>query len=248
MTASLNSTLLTLINDYKLKGPNYNDWHRSLSTVLDEVAPQKSIDDDYDQHEAYEYFYLCDSKAMLYILGSVDKSITDSVKGITSAKGVMDKLKELFSQTDVHEHHELVGFIHNTKMKEGTPIIDHVMKMRNLFEKLKTLDTSFTLKYKRNVIFNSLPIAYSPFVCNFNMNRLDVELTEVGNMLQEVEKAFKKEKGEVNATEVKGSNFKDKGKKNKANKGKTLKGKGGKIQKKTTEPKGKCFFCGNDGH
>ncbi|XP_043710291.1 uncharacterized protein LOC122659219 [Telopea speciosissima] len=219
-----------------------------LSEVLDEVAPLKPVDDDYDQQEAYEYFHSCDSKAILYILGSVDKSITDSMKGITSVKGMMDKLKELFSQTNVHEHHKLVGLIHNTKMKEGTPVIYHVMKMRNLFEKLETLDTSFTIKYKRNVIFNSLPIAYSPFVCNFNMNRLDAELTEVGNILQEVEKALKKEKGEVNAIEVKGYNSKNKRKKNKANKGKTLKGKGGKIQKKTAEPKGKCFFYGNDGH
>ncbi|XP_043700967.1 uncharacterized protein LOC122651587 [Telopea speciosissima] len=126
MTASVNSTVLTLTNDYKLKGPNYNGWHRSimllltverLSAVLDEVAPQKPVDDDYDQHEAYEYFHSCDSKAMLYILGSVDKSSTDSMEGITSTKGMMDKLKELFSQTDVHEHHELVGLIHNTKMK-----------------------------------------------------------------------------------------------------------------------------------
>ncbi|XP_043692794.1 uncharacterized protein LOC122643211 [Telopea speciosissima] len=141
------------------------------------------------------------------------------MKGITSAKDMMDKLKELFSQTDVHEHHELVGLIHNTKMQEGTPIIDHVMKMRNLFEKLEILDTSFTLKYKRNVIFSSLPIAYSPFVCNFNMNRLDAEPTKVGNMLQEEEKALKKEKGEVNATEVQGFNSKNKGKKIKGQQG-----------------------------
>ncbi|XP_043693076.1 uncharacterized protein LOC122643524 [Telopea speciosissima] len=165
MTASINSILLTFINDYKLKGPNYNDWHRSimllltaerLSAILDDVVPQKPTDDEYDANETYEYFHSCASKVMLYILGSVDKSIADSVKGITSTKGIMDKLNELFSQIDVHEHHELVDLIHNTKMKEETPVIDHVIKMRNLFDKLKILDTSITLKYKRKVIFNSL--------------------------------------------------------------------------------------------
>ncbi|XP_043705436.1 uncharacterized protein LOC122655297 [Telopea speciosissima] len=166
-----------------------------LSTVLDEVTSQKPADDDYDQHEAYKYFHSCDSKAKLSILGSVDKSITNSMKGITFAKGMMDKLKELFNETD---------------MKEGTPVTDHVLKMKNLFEKLETLDTSLTLKYKRYVIFNSLPTTYNPFICNFNMNRLNAELTEVDNMLQEVEKTLKKEKGEVNATEVKDSNSKNK--------------------------------------
>ncbi|XP_042484620.1 uncharacterized protein LOC122064899 [Macadamia integrifolia] len=186
---------------------------------------------------------------MLYILGLVDTSITDSVKGIIPAKGMMDKLKEIFSQTDMHEHHKLVGLIHNIKMTAGTPVIDHVMKIQNIFEKLESLDTSFTLKYKRNVILNSLPSTYSSFICNFNMNKLDVELTELGNMLQKAEKAQKKEKGEVSAAEVKSSTSKNKWKKKKkANKSKTLKGKSGKIQKKKEEPKGTYFFCKKEGH
>ncbi|XP_042490878.1 uncharacterized protein LOC122070738 [Macadamia integrifolia] len=170
-----------------------------MSTVVEEEALKKPTGDDNDPQDAYEYFHSRDSKAILYILGSVDKSITNSMKGIIFAKGMMDKLKELFSQTDVHEHHKLVGLIHNTKMMIGTPVINHVMKIRNLFKKLESLDTSFTLKYKRNVILNSLPSTYSSFIYNFNMNKIDVKLTELGNMLQEAEKAQKKEKGKVNA-------------------------------------------------
>ncbi|XP_042484466.1 uncharacterized protein LOC122064776 [Macadamia integrifolia] len=192
-----------------------------LSIVLEEEAPEKPTGDDYDKQDAYEYFHSRDSKAMLYIFGSVDKSITDSMKGIISAKGMVDKLKEIFSQTDVHEHHELVGLIHNAKMMAGTP---------------------------RNVILNSLPSSYSLFICNFNINKLDVELTELGNILQEAEKAQKKEKDEVNATEVKSSTSKNKWKKKKDNKSKTLRGKGGKIQKKKEEPKGTSFFCKKEGH
>ncbi|XP_042502066.1 uncharacterized protein LOC122079557 [Macadamia integrifolia] len=138
MLTSINSTLLTLINDYKLKGPNYVDWHRSimllltaehLSGVLKEDAPEKPTGDDYDQQEAYEYFHSSDSKSMLYILRSIDKSIIDSMRSVISAKSMMDKLKKLFNQTDVHEHHELVGLIHNTKMTTKISVIDHVMKM-----------------------------------------------------------------------------------------------------------------------
>ncbi|XP_042486464.1 uncharacterized protein LOC122066686 [Macadamia integrifolia] len=102
---------------------------KHLSTVLEEEAPEKSTGIDYDQHEAYEYFHSMYFKVILYILRLIDKSISDSVKGIISLKGMMNKLKELFSQTNMHKYHELVGLIYNTQMTVGTPVIDHVMKL-----------------------------------------------------------------------------------------------------------------------
>ncbi|XP_043693002.1 probable calcium-binding protein CML26 [Telopea speciosissima] len=85
-------------------------------------------------------------------------------------------------------------------MAQGTSVIDHVMKMRNLFLDLKNLGTSFKLNYKTDVIFYSLPQEiYGSFIVNYNMNKLTVELPELGNMLEEVEAASKKQKQRARA-------------------------------------------------
>ncbi|XP_043692926.1 uncharacterized protein LOC122643366 [Telopea speciosissima] len=104
-----------------------------------------------------------DSKASLYILGSLEKSVLDSVKDVCTSDGKMDKLTELFNRQLTHAHSDVVGQIHNCKMSQGTPVMDHVMQMINLFEKLESMGIAFCLRYKTNVILTSLIYAYVPF-------------------------------------------------------------------------------------
>ncbi|XP_043697425.1 uncharacterized protein LOC122648255 [Telopea speciosissima] len=99
-------------------------------------------------------------------------------------------------------------------MAQGTLVIDHVMKIQNFFQDLENLGTSFKLNYKTAIIFYSLPQdIYGSFIVNFNMNKISVKLPELGNMLQEVEIASKKQKMEVLTTEEKPSSSRPKVKK-----------------------------------
>ncbi|XP_043725705.1 uncharacterized protein LOC122672272 [Telopea speciosissima] len=156
----------TLIKDHVLTGPNYVDWKRNiklllsaegLMSVLDEDEPEFPNEENPDSKPAYELFGQKNSKAKLLVLSSLEKTIVDSVKDLYLTKAMMEELKEMYGREEHHAHHQLVTLLHGTKMAQGTPIIDHIMKMRNLFLDLENLGTSFKLNYKTDVIFHSLP-------------------------------------------------------------------------------------------
>ncbi|XP_043714552.1 uncharacterized protein LOC122662917 [Telopea speciosissima] len=171
--AAINASLLAIISDSKLTGPNYVDWYRSIKllitakglvSVLDEDPPEEPLSvDDPAYIEIYQDFIVRDSKASLYIQGSTDKSLVESIKDIRTVGGKMAKLVELFNRQLTHANYDMVSQIHNTRMSQGTPVMDHVMKMINLFEKLETMGTTFDLLYKKNVILNSVLGSYAPF-------------------------------------------------------------------------------------
>ncbi|XP_043694247.1 uncharacterized protein LOC122644952 [Telopea speciosissima] len=165
--------------------------------VLDEDEPKFPNEENPDSKLAYELFRQKNSKAKLLVLSSLEKTIADSVKDLYLTKDIMEELKEMYGREERHAHHQLVTLLHGAKIAQGTPIIDHVIKLRNLFLDLENLGTSFKLNYKMDVIFHSLPQdIYGSFIVNYNMNKIFVELPELSNMLQEVEAALKKQKVE----------------------------------------------------
>ena len=73
---------------------------------------------------------------------------------------------------------------------------------------------------KVDVILSSLTVSFNQFIMNYNMNKMDVTLSELLNMLQAAEDLIKKEKPIVMLAEKlestlkfkpKGKNFKKKG-------------------------------------
>ncbi|XP_043725643.1 uncharacterized protein LOC122672213 [Telopea speciosissima] len=192
----------TLIKDHILTDPNYVDWRRNikllltaedLMSVIEQDEPEFLQNEDPIAKAAYELFRQNKSKAKLLVLNSVEKTIANSVKDLYLTKDMMEELKEMYGREERHVHHQLVTLLHGIKMAQGTPVIDHIIKMRNLFEDLENLGVSFKLNYKMNVIFYSLSQdIYRSFIVNYNMNKLSIELPELGNMLQEVEAASKK--------------------------------------------------------
>ncbi|XP_043705309.1 uncharacterized protein LOC122655148 [Telopea speciosissima] len=155
-----------LIKDHILIGPNYVDCRRNiklllsaegLMSVLDEEEPEFFNEEKPESKAVYELFHQKNSKAKLLVLSSLKKTIVDSVKDLYLTKDMMEELKEMYGREERHIHHQLVTLLYGTKMAQGTPIIDHVMKMRNLFQDLENLGMSFKLNYKTDVIFYSLP-------------------------------------------------------------------------------------------
>ncbi|XP_043725646.1 uncharacterized protein LOC122672218 [Telopea speciosissima] len=196
------SALVIFDCDSKLTGPNYVDWYRSIKllltaeiylSVLDEQPPQESHpDDDPEYIEFYENFIVRESKASLYIQGSIDKTLVDSIKDLRTAGGKMEKLAELFNRQLTHAHYDM---------------------------RLETMGIAFNLLYKTNVILKSLPGSYAPFRMSYKISNRELELTELATALVETEKTLKGNKPKVNTTDAKPSSKQKK--KKKGNKGKT---------------------------
>ncbi|KAL0285699.1 UNVERIFIED_CONTAM: hypothetical protein Scaly_2811200 [Sesamum calycinum] len=77
-------------------------------------------------------------------------------------------------------------------MAEGSSVQSHGVKMLSLVEKLEDLKVGVDNDTYIDVILQSLPPSYDPFIINYNMNGLEKSIHELSNMLKE------KGKGKVN--------------------------------------------------
>ncbi|KAH0765679.1 hypothetical protein KY285_001550 [Solanum tuberosum] len=119
----------------------------------------------------------------------------------------------------------------NTKMVEGTPVRDHVMKMIGL---LNEIDNDSQVE----MILQSLPGSFQQFCLNYNMNKMSLSLAQLLNELQAAETLVKNAPSMALNVE-KGSTSKPQGgqKKKKAHKAKAIAPPTGGVKKS----KGKCF-------
>ncbi|KAL0395119.1 UNVERIFIED_CONTAM: hypothetical protein Slati_4478100 [Sesamum latifolium] len=118
-------------------------------------------------------------------------------------------MKEVYAIPDRHTRYVTTKEIFRTKMTEGSSVQDHEVKMLSLVEKLDDLKAGLNNDTYIDVILQSLPPSYNPFIVNFNMNVLEKSINELINMLVQYEATSKKSApsvlvGETSTSKVKG--------------------------------------------
>ncbi|XP_043700748.1 uncharacterized protein LOC122651431 [Telopea speciosissima] len=142
----------------------------------------------------------------------------------------MEHLKQTFGMQDHLTRQQISSALFSTKMHDSTIIQDHMMKLTKLFSGLENKGTLFELDFKIEIIFASLPDAYSYFIMNFHMNKVVINnISELTNMLIEAESMLKKNKVVSLVTEKSSQGSKNQKKKRtkKSKKGKSTSVKGG---------------------
>ncbi|KAL0317508.1 UNVERIFIED_CONTAM: hypothetical protein Sangu_2165100 [Sesamum angustifolium] len=71
----------------------------------------------------------------------------------------------------------------STKIIEGCSVQEHGVKMLSLVKKLNDLKADPEKETYIDVILQSLPSSFNPFIVNYNMNGLDKDLLELLNIL-----------------------------------------------------------------
>ena len=150
----------------------------------------------------------------------------------------------------------------NTKMSEGTPVREHMLKMIGYFNVLEILGAEIDLETQVDIVLNSLSSSFTQFKLNYHLNKVHYSLSELMNSLTATEGIVKGESAVLNIEKAstskpkpKGKSWKKKKQGNKAHKGVPgptggiKKGKGkGKGKAGAKQDKGKCFHCGELGH
>ena len=68
----------------------------------------------------------------------------------------------------------------STKMAEGTPVQDYMLKMDSLNE-LDVLGAAIDAESQIDIILESLPDSINHFKINYNMNKIDLTLAELSS-------------------------------------------------------------------
>ena len=167
-------------------------------------------------------------------------------KNIPMAYDIMLSLREMFAEQNRSARQVAMKNLYNTKMAEGTPVRDHVLKMMSYLNELEVLGGEIDTESQVDIVLLSLPPSFNQFKLNYNMNKLDFTLAALLNELQAAEGTIKNKPsvflGEASSTKPKGRFGK---KKKKAGK---KKGSATGGVKKTDKSKGKCFHCNQKGH
>jgi hypothetical protein len=157
--------------------------------------------------------------AKCYILAFMTNVLQKLCQDLVTAKDMMFHLKELFGEQSRSARQTAMKKLMSTKMVEGTPVQEHVLKMISFINELDMLGVEMDVETKVDAIFSSLTDSFNQFIMNYNMNKMDVTLSELLNMLQAAEDLIKKEKPTVMLAEKlestlkfkpKGKNFKKK--------------------------------------
>ena len=160
------------------------------------------------------------------------------------ALSILLNLKDLYGEHSRTARYEISKQLFHARMSEGTSVQDHVLMVIDLITRLGQLGFVMDGELNQDLILQSLPESFSRFVLNYHMNKLNVTLSELLNMLKTVESHIKKNKALLLLV--------DKIHKKKAGKkgsNRRLNPKGG-IKKKGKKASGQmtCFHCGKPGH
>ncbi|KAL0320332.1 UNVERIFIED_CONTAM: hypothetical protein Sradi_5294700 [Sesamum radiatum] len=213
---------LTLImKTNKFNGTNYNDWLRNLSIVLHfenqgyvldkplpTVLPEGSSP---EERVAFDKWHEDNRKVRSIILASMTNEIQKQYDRLEDVPSIMLRMKDVYAVPDRHIRYAATKAFFGTKMAEGSSVQSHGVTMLSLMEKLEDLKAGLNNNTYIDVILQSLPPSYDPFIVNYNMNRLEKSIHELINMLVQYEATTHKSEPSVLVGEALTSKAKGKG-------------------------------------
>jgi hypothetical protein len=259
----MSNPIFSLLASQVLTGENFVKWKSNMNIllinenyhfVLKENRPpvppanaSKTVSDKYDR------WVVANNKARCYLLAAMNEVLRARHETLETASEIMESLQNMFGRPSDPARHEAVKAVMNGKMRNGSSVREHVLKMIYHFNEAEINGANIDEKTQVGMILETLSPAFLQFRTNYVMNHKMCNLTELMNELQTYEALINDKGGKANVAEANAAEGKDSSSKNKKKKnvGKQ-KGKK-KIQKKkgkTAEPKpkGKCFHCDQDGH
>ncbi|KAL0433622.1 UNVERIFIED_CONTAM: hypothetical protein Slati_2696500 [Sesamum latifolium] len=100
---------------------------------------------------------------------------------------MMLRMKEIYAVPDRYITYATTKAFFETKMAEGSSIQSHGVKMLSIVEKLEDLKAGLDNDTYIDVILQSLPPSYDPFIINYDMNGLEKSIHKLINMLVQYE-------------------------------------------------------------
>ncbi|KAK8597116.1 hypothetical protein V6N12_065592 [Hibiscus sabdariffa] len=253
--ANNNLSLQSLLEKEKLNGINFLDWFRNLRIVLEQERKEYVIEEPVPDEPAANApradkdKFMKHLDDMLYVsclmLATMSLELQKQHEDM-NAYNMIQNLKEIYEGQARQERYETSKALFQCKMSEGSPVGAHVIKMMGYIQTLEKLRFPLKDELATDVILQSLPDSFKPFVLNFNMNEIHKTLAQLLSMLRTVESDLEKNgsKSILMVREAKGK----KKAKSKGNGKSKPKGKDALKPEKGISKEAKCFYYEKYGH
>ncbi|KAL5539145.1 hypothetical protein UlMin_045516 [Ulmus minor] len=127
----------------------------------------------------------------------------------------MASVQAMFGETSTRARFEAVKAIMNSRMKLGTPVRDHLLRIMAHFNEAEIHGSSIDQQTHVGMILETLPDSFIPFKTNYVLNKMDLNLTALMTELQTFESMIKSKGGEANMVVASSSSSKKKKKRRK---------------------------------
>ncbi|KAL0400361.1 UNVERIFIED_CONTAM: hypothetical protein Sradi_2379400 [Sesamum radiatum] len=205
----------------KFNGTNYNDWLRNLRIVLDfenngyvldkplpTALPEGSSP---EERVTFDKWLEDNRKVRNIILALMTNEIQKQCDRLEDVPSIMLRMKYVYEVPNRHIRYAAIKAFFRTKMAEGSSVQSHRVKMLSLVKKFEDLRAGLNNDTYIDVILQSLPPSYDPFIVNYNMNGLEKSIHELINMLVQYEATIHKSEPAVLVGEASTSKAKGKG-------------------------------------
>eukprot|EP00268_Persea_americana_P033983 TRINITY_DN33619_c0_g2_i3.p1 TRINITY_DN33619_c0_g2~~TRINITY_DN33619_c0_g2_i3.p1 ORF type:complete len:126 (+),score=12.68 TRINITY_DN33619_c0_g2_i3:254-631(+) len=118
--------------------------------------------------------------ARCYIQASMSSVLQHQHQSYKTAYDIISNLKEMFADQGNPARQAAMRVLISTKMAEGTPVQDYMLKMDSLNE-LDVLGAAIDAESQIDIILESLPDSFNHFKINYNMNKIDLTLAELSS-------------------------------------------------------------------
>ncbi|KAK8708436.1 hypothetical protein V6N13_059478 [Hibiscus sabdariffa] len=250
-------SLRSLLEKEKLNGINFLDWFRNLRIVLKQERKEYVIEEPVPDEQAANAPRAGKDKFKKHMddmvdvgclmLATMNSELQKQHENMVAYE-MIQNMKEIYEGQTRQERYETSKALFQCKMTEGTPVGAHVIKIMGYIQTLEKLGFSLKDELATDLILQSLPDSFKPFVLNFNMNEINKTLPQLLGMLQTAERDMKKGESKSILVVREAKRKEKKVAKSKGN-GKTkAKGKNALKPKDGISKDGKCFHCEKSGH
>ncbi|KAK8634247.1 hypothetical protein V6N13_015075 [Hibiscus sabdariffa] len=250
-------SLRSLLEKEKLNGINFLDWFRNLRIVLKQEKKEYVIEEPVPDEPAANAPRADKDKFKKHMddmvdvgclmLATMNSELQKQHENMVAYE-MIQNLKQIYEGQARQERYETSKALFQCKMTEGTPVGAHVIKMMGYIQTLEKLGFSLKDELATDLILQSLPDSFKPFVLNFNMNEINKTLPQLLGMLRTAEGDMKKG-GSKSILVVREAKRKEKKVTKSKGNGKTkAKGKNALKPKDGISKDGKCFHCEKSGH
>ena len=128
-----------------------------------------------------------------YVSTFITNVLQKQCQGLVTARDMILHLKEMFGEESRSARQTSMKYLMFIETIEGTLVQEHVLKMIYFINKVDMIDVELDSETKVDAILESLPNSFNQLVMNYNMNKMNVTLFELLEILEEIEDLIKKE-------------------------------------------------------
>jgi len=193
--------LRSILDKEKLSGTNFTNWYRNLRIVLKQEKKEYVLEQPYPNEpgngassadrRAYEKYCNDSLDVSCLMLATMSPELQKQYED-SNAHNMMEGLRGMFENQARVERFNTSKALFGCKLAEGSPVSPHVIKMIGHIEALDRLGFELEPELATDVILQSLPPSFEPFIMSYHMNSLNKTLTELHGMLKTAEDSIKK--------------------------------------------------------